>query len=180
LERTCYPQRGFSIKSRPLFQYISDMTQTTIRVENYEPTVLIDLFLFVPISQAEPTSCTRACATTSCAWVTACTIGVEVILTLEERCISPGEEILEYCSRVVKTLSPTSPGADLAERPTQHYGEVLAASTTERVSSVRSWINADVKEVIAEALEEGFTGLDHRRSAGSMRTRRELKLTIAS
>jgi hypothetical protein len=99
---------------------------------------------------------------------------------LEERCISPGEEILEYCSGVVKTLGPASPGADLAERPMQHYSEVLAASTTERVSSIRSWINADVKEVIAEALEEGFTGLENRRSAGSHGTRQELKLTIAS
>jgi len=69
--------------------------------------------------------------TTCCAWVTPCTIRVEIVLSLELRCIGPGEKVLENCARVVEILCPASPGTDLAERPLQHHCEILTASTME-------------------------------------------------
>jgi len=65
----------------------------------------------------QPNSCTRTCATTRCAWVTPCPVRIEVVLPLKERCVCPEEKVLENCSRVVKVLSPASPGANLTERP---------------------------------------------------------------
>jgi len=97
--------------------------------------------------------------TTRRARITPCTVGVEVVLALQEWCISPREQILEYRSWIVKALCPASPGADLAEWPTQHYSKVLAASAAERVSSIGPRINANVKEVVAEALKEGVGSL---------------------
>jgi hypothetical protein len=51
------------------------------------------------------------------AWITAFTVGIEVILTLKERLIGPRKQILKDGAWIVKMLGPASPGADVAKWP---------------------------------------------------------------
>jgi hypothetical protein len=99
------------------------------------------------------------CSSTCSARVSEWPSWIHVVLPVLVRAIIPGQEILEDCPWIVTVVCPSTPVADLSERPLEYYVEVLAASTTEGVCAIGAGINTNVKQVIAEAFKEGLGSL---------------------
>src|SRR5882762_1043646 len=120
---------------------------------HYHPVHVLDMYRTIVHPEG---SGTVTSATTCIAWVTSCTIGVEVIFPFHHRSVRPRQEVFENSTWVVKVFCPTSPAANLAEWPPKHHGEILAATTAKRVCSIRTGVNTNVTQVVAEALQEGL------------------------
>jgi hypothetical protein len=90
-----------------------------------------DSNVFVLLVSKSQCLCTPARATTCGAEVTAGTVRVEIILSLKEWGVCPGEEVLEDSARIVKILCPPTPCTNVSEWPAKNHSKVLAPSTAE-------------------------------------------------
>jgi hypothetical protein len=102
---------------------------------------------------------TVTCSSTCSAGISEWPGWVHVVLPVLVRAVIPGQEILEDCPCIVTVICPSTPIADLSERPLQDNMEVLTASTAEGVCAIGAGINTNVKQVIAEAFKEGLGSL---------------------
>lgn len=91
---------------------------------------------------------------TPATWICLCTLGIEVVLSLNSGGISPWQQVLEECAWVIETVWPACPWTDIANWPSEDHREVLATTTPEWVCTKVPRIYFDIQQIETKAFHK--------------------------
>jgi hypothetical protein len=95
-------------------------------------------------------ACTAAPTTHRCGPL----LNIKKVFTTYTLPVSPGHQILKYCTPIVEISRPPTPRAYIDNALLQPKVEVLATTTSEQVGAEHSGIDSNINEVAGKAPEE--------------------------